>query len=104
MSLLSLTFHVTSAVSENWKKFIENELKLMIENLIDVEKYICSEVESEMINEGKNYNLLLTFEDSEKRTDFLDFEMKNITEHVENKFNQEVMVFVTFLNPIYSRL
>ena len=70
----------------------------MIENLMDVEKYILSEVESDMINEGKNTNLLLVFDNNEKRQDFIEIELQNITERIENEFGDEVMVFVTLLN------
>ena len=82
---------------------MNDELKLMVENLMDVEKYILSEVESEMINEGKNTNLLLVFDDEDKREDFIGIELKNITERIELKFGNEVMIFKTFLNPNSSR-
>ena len=75
----------------------------MIENLMDVEKYILSEVQSDMINEGKNTNLLLVFDNEEKRDDFIEIELKNITERIESKFGENVMVFTTFLNPKKSR-
>lgn len=71
----------------------------MIENLMDVENYILSDVESDMINEGKNTNLLLMFDNTEKRQEFIDIELKNITERIEDQFGDEVMVFVTLLNP-----
>ena len=83
---------------------METDLEAMIENLMDVEKYILSEVESDMISEGKNTNLLLIFEDAEKREDFIGIEFKNITERIEAKFGQEVMIFETFLNPKKNRL
>lgn len=104
MSVLSLTFHSTEKINESWENYIDSNLYPMIENLMDVEKYILSEVESEMINEGKNTNLLLVFDNSEKRQDFIEIEMKNIVERIEQHFGQEVMVFVTFLNPRRSKL
>lgn len=103
MSVLSLTFHSTENIKESWENYIESNLYPMIENLMDVEKYILSEVESEMINEGKNTNLLLVFDNTEKRQDFVEIEMRNIVERVEQHFGQEVMVFVTFLNPRRSK-
>ena len=103
MSVLSLTFHSTASATEEWENYMNDELKLMVENLMDVEKYILSEVESEMINEGKNTNLLLVFDDEEKREDFIGIELKNITERIEVKFGNEVMIFKTFLNPNSSR-
>ncbi len=99
MSVLSITFHTTENIGNEWENYLENELHQMIENLMDVEKYILSEVESEMINEGKNTNLLLIFDNDEKREDFTEIELKNITEIIEAKFGENVMIFKTFLNP-----
>ncbi|WP_284463447.1 DUF4286 family protein [Chryseobacterium sp.] len=104
MSLLSITFHCTKNNLEEWENYIDETLILMTENLMDVSKYILSEVHSDYIDEGKNYNLLLMFDNDELRNDFIESELKNIAEHVENKFGQEVMIFNTFLNPKKSRL
>ena len=103
MNVLSLTFHSTSNISSSWDQYTENNLFEMIENLMDVEKYILSEVESDMINEGKNTNLLLVFDNNEKRQDFIEIELQNITERIENEFGDEVMAFVTLLNPKKQR-
>ena len=99
MSVISLTFHSTSNISSSWDQYTENNLFEMIENLMDVENYILSDVESDMINEGKNTNLLLMFDNTEKRQEFIDIELKNITERIEDQFGDEVMVFATLLNP-----
>ena len=104
MSILSLTFHTPANLVASWDEYIETDLENMVENLMDVEKYILSEVESDMISEGKNTNLLLLFDDVEKRQDFLEIEFKNITERIKAKFGQEVMIFETFLNPRKDRL
>ena len=103
MSVLSLTFHSTESATEKWENYLREELHQMVENLMDVEKYILSEVESDMISEGKNTNLLLIFDDIEKRQEFIDIEFKNITERIEAKFGQEVMIFETFLNQKKNR-
>lgn len=103
VSILSITFHTPEDLITTWETFVENELKMMVENLYDVEKYILSEVESDMINEGKNTNLLLVFEQDEKRQDFKEIELKNITERIESQFGQDVMVFLTGLNEKSSR-
>ena len=103
MSFLSLTFHNTESINKEWENYLGNDLHQMIENLMDVEKYILSEVQSDMINEGKNTNLLLVFDNKEKRDDFIEIELKNITERIESKFGENVMVFTTFLNPKKSR-
>lgn len=103
MSILSLTFHTPENLVATWDQYMETDFEAMVENLMDVEKYIISEVQSEMINEGKNTNLLLVFDDAEKRQDFVEIEFKNITERIEAKFGQEVMVFETYLNPRKER-
>ena len=99
MSVLSLTFHSTESITDDWENYMENHLHQMVENLIDVEKYILSEVESEMVNEGKNTNLLLIFENDEKRQDFVEIEFINIADRIESKFGEHVLIFKTFLNP-----
>ncbi|QRA42882.1 DUF4286 family protein [Chryseobacterium cucumeris] len=104
MSVLSITFHCTKDNLEEWEDYIDETLVLMTENLMDVNKYILSEVHSDFIEEGKNYNLLLIFDNNELREDFIKSELLNISERIEKKFGQEVMVFNTFLNPKKSRL
>lgn len=103
MSILSLTFHTPADLVASWDEYLKTDLENMVENLMDVEKYILSEVESDMISEGKNTNLLLIFDDIEKRQEFIDIEFKNITERIEAKFGQEVMIFETFLNQKKNR-
>lgn len=104
MSILSITFHTTDKISENWENYIQNELHQMVENLMDVDKYVISQVQSDLVSEGQNTNVLLIFDNDEKREDFVEIELKNITERMEGKFGDEVMIFQTFLNPIKTRL
>jgi len=103
MSVLSITFHCTKNNIEEWENYVDDTLVLMTENLMDVEKYILSEVQSDYIEDGKNYNLLLIFDHEEKRTDFMESELENISEIIEKKFGQEIMIFSTFLNPKKTR-
>lgn len=103
MSVLSITFHCTKNNIGEWENYVDDTLVMMTENLMDVEKYILSEVHSEYIEDGKNYNLLLMFDHDEKRNEFIESEMKNISEIIEKKFGQEVMIFTTFLNPKKTR-
>ena len=56
-----------------------------------------------MISEGKNTNLLLIFQDEEKRQDFVEIELTNITERILKEFGENVMIFKTYLNPKKSR-
>ncbi|MCU7616693.1 DUF4286 family protein [Chryseobacterium sp. PBS4-4] len=99
MSVLSITFHCTKNHIGEWENYVDDTLVIMTENLMDVDKYILSEVHSDFIEDGKNYNLLLIFDDEEKRSEFMESELLNISERIENKFGQEVMIFTTFLNP-----
>lgn len=103
MSVLSITFHCTKNNLEEWENYIDNTLILMTENLMDVNQYILSEVHSDYIEDGKNYNLLLIFDTDDLREDFVKSELQNIAERVESKFGQEVMIFNTLLNPKKSR-
>lgn len=103
MSVLSITFHCPEHLLADWGNYVENTLSLMAENLMEVDKYILSEVYTEMISEGKNYNLLLVFDNDELREQFLENEMKNIEERIHNNFGDSVMIFQTFLNPIKNR-
>ncbi|WP_232520426.1 MULTISPECIES: DUF4286 family protein [Chryseobacterium] len=87
-----------------WEKYVDETLILMTENLMDVDQYILSEVNSDYIEEGKNYNLLLIFSDDEKREEFTKSELLNITERIEIKFGDQIMIFNTSLNPIKKRI
>ena len=104
MSILSITFHTTENQITEWDLYLDNELHQMVENLIDVDQYILSEVESDMLNEGKNTNLLLIFADDTLRNDFMESEMLNIEERISKKFGPEVVIFPTFLNPKKKQL
>lgn len=99
MSVLSITFHCINNSIDEWENYVDETLVLMAENLLDVDKYILSEVHSDFIDEGKNYNLLLIFDNEEKRTEFMESELINISERIETKFGQDVMIFNTSLNP-----
>ena len=104
MSILSVTFHTVESQLENWNNFIQRDLVQMIDNLYDVEKYILSEVETEMLTEGKNTNLLLVFENQQKREEFVTTELLNISERIAQNFGENVMIFVTKLNPFQQKI
>lgn len=104
MSVLSVTFHTIESELQNWSNFVKTDLKKIIENLYDAEKYILSEVETEMLTEGKNTNLLIVFENQQKREEFLSTELVNISERIAQKFGENVMIFVTKLNPFQQKI
>ena len=56
-----------------------------------------------MLNEGKNTNLFLWFDNDELRSQFMESELVNLEERIAKKFGNEVMVFPTFLNPKQKR-
>ena len=103
MSVLSVTFHTIESELQNWSNFVKTDLIKIIENLYDAEKYILSEVETEMLTEGKNTNLLLIFESDEKRQEFTETELYNLSEIIARKFGESVMIFKTELNEKKSR-
>ena len=103
MSVLSITFHTVESELSNWEQYVDTELIMLVENLYDVEKYILSEVETEMLTEGKNTNLLLVFENDAKRQEFTETELLNISEKIGNQFGETVMIFITQLNTKKSR-
>ena len=103
MSILSITFHTVENRIPEWDNYAENELHQLAENLMDVDRYILSEVESDMLSEGKNTNLFLVFATADLRNQFMESEMLNIEERITAKFGQDVMIFPTFLNPKKQR-
>ncbi len=104
MSVLSITFHTVESELSNWEQYVDTELIELVENLYDVEKYILSQVETEMLTEGKNTNLLLIFDNDQKRKEFTETELLNISERIAARFGETVMVFITELNTKKSRL
>ena len=103
MSVLSITFHTVESELSNWEQYVDTELIELVENLYDVEKYILSQVETEMLTEGKNTNLFLVFENDVKRQEFTETELLNISERIGNRFGETVMIFITQLNTKKSR-
>ena len=103
MSILSITFHTAESQLQTWEQYLENELMTLVENFIYVEKYILSEVNTEMLTEGKNTNLILIFESDEKRQEFTETELYNLSEIIARKFGENVTIFKTELNVKKSR-
>lgn len=104
MSILSITFHTPQNLLNEWEQFQTNSLEKMVENFIQVEKYILSDVQSDMITEGKNTNLLLIFEDENFRNEFVESELENIKHHIKNQFGEDVMIFQTYLDQRKTRM
>ena len=103
MSLLSITFHTIEQQFSAWEDYTEEHLYPIIETFKGVQKYILSDVVTEMLTEGKNTNLLLEFKDENQRMRFLESELPYLHEHITGKFGDTVMIFITQLNIKKSR-
>lgn len=98
MAILSITFHTTENKIDEWNDFIKNELIPNIKSLD--RKYILTEVETEMLSEGKNTNLLLFFENQKDRLLFMEQTFPLISQKILLHFQENVLIFNTFLNTI----
>ena len=99
MSLLSITFHCPEPLLGQWEKYLSEQLVSHIENY-DLDKYILSEVYTEMITEGKNYNLLIFFKNKSDRNTFINQKFRLLQDTIESVFGEDIMIFETHLNRI----
>ncbi|MBT0572193.1 DUF4286 family protein [Riemerella anatipestifer] len=104
MSILSLTFHCEQGSISEWKTYFNESIINHYREKQNLKHYIASEVETERLQEGTNFNLLLIFETVEDRTNFITNELPNITMEVEKIFGDRVLVFATLLNPTTSNI
>lgn len=98
MAILSITFHTVENTIKEWDNFVKNELIPNIQSFD--KKYILTEVETEMLSEGKNTNLLLFFENQRDRILFLEQTFPLIFHKILSHFQENVLIFKTFLNTI----
>ena len=70
MAILSITFHIEETELLKWNKYLKSVLIYDLKNIN--KKYLLTEVESEMLSEGKNTNLLIFFSNQEDRFLFLE--------------------------------
>lgn len=104
MSLLSITFHCEFDALNDWEQYKNQSLKKVASKIPQVKHYILSDVETAMLQEGKNTNLLLIFSDDHQRQLFLENELAYIQQDIESEFQTKVLVFVTLLNPFETTL
>ncbi|AZZ59640.1 DUF4286 domain-containing protein [Riemerella anatipestifer] len=104
MSILSLTFHCEQGSISEWKTYFNESIISHYRETPNLKHYIASEVETERLQEGTNFNLLLIFGTTEDRTNFITNELPNITMEVEKIFGDRVLVFATLLNPTTSNI
>lgn len=98
MAILSITFHTDETKIEQWNGYVQNELIPQIKKI--KKEYILSEVQTEMISEGKNTNLLIFCKDNEDRILFLEQHFPLISKNILHKFQENILIFKTFLNTI----
>ena len=89
--------HIIREITSDPLKLFENEL---------VKQYVhdttaLPEPSYRIVGGG---NATFIFDDEEKRSDFIDSELLNISERIEKQFGQNVMIFNTFLNPKKTRM
>lgn len=99
-NILSVTFHAENSVILDWEKYMNQILVPYTKKY--AQKYIFSHVKTEMLSEGKNYNLLLWFSENEEKNSFMETHLQKMSEEISHRFLGKVMVFVTELNPFDS--
>lgn len=105
MNLLSVAFHIEAKALPKWQRFISENWPDLITKLAYFDRYIFSEVESPLIEEGSNYNLLIVFDHQAHKTLFLQQEMAKVVSEIQQHFNgDEVVIFHTSLHPIAHQL
>ena len=102
MAILSITFHIEETELLKWNKYLKSVLIYDLKNIN--KKYLLTEVESEMLSEGKNTNVLLFFDNQSDRIYFLENELPHISNKIFDKFSESVLIFNTFLNKIESNI
>jgi hypothetical protein len=102
MSALSITFHFTEAKIHEWNNNLLHSLESLIKDSLHIKNFIISEVHTEYLNEGKNYNVLLFFDDLSERENFMGGQLASLDQEIEQQFGNEIMLFVTPLNKISS--
>lgn len=100
MQLLSLTFHAEENVAQEFKIYLKNTFLSQLKINRNQDDFILSEVGSMMISEGKNYNLLLIFDDEKNRAGYLEQHLAQIADEILQNFGSQVMIFETQLNPL----
>lgn len=102
MSALSITFHFNENRLQEWNNNLLISLQSLINDTPQVKDFIISEVHTEYIEEGKNYNILLFFSDENARESFLSQQLAMLDQSITQQFGNNIMLFATPLNIIVS--
>lgn len=100
MSILSITFHAVTERITDWEQYLQHHLPIWLPKTPSLQQWYLSEIESEMIQEGKNYNLLLFFHNETERASYISNELPLLGVDIQKTFGTDVMVFESKLNPI----
>lgn len=98
MAILSITFHIEETELLKWNEYLKSVLIYDLKNIN--KKYLLTEVESEMLSEGKNTNLLIFFSNQEDRILFLEQIFPHFSKKIITNFGDKILIFKTFLNSI----
>lgn len=104
MKLLSLTFHAEESVVAEMKNYLNASLVPHLERGAEPQEFILSEVAHAMVEEGKNFSLILFFEEEARRSRFLQEQLPALADDLLKIFGHQVMIFDTELNPLQWNL
>lgn len=100
MAILSVSFHATPEKIEDWKVYLQGSVMPWAKNFCGEKRVLLSEIETEVVAEGKNYNLLLFFDNATLRNHFFDEKIALLIKDITATFGNEVVVFPSKLNQI----
>lgn len=98
----SLTLHYTPEISEKWKEFRGAAFRKHIESLTGCTEYFCSEIITDMAQDGGSDSLLLGFDSAEALSDFKETELYLLEEKLQHLFGTNLLLFKTHLNLHFS--
>lgn len=102
MAILSITFHIEENRIIEWNKYLEDNLIPHIQSL--GLPFLLSNVDTEMLSEGQNNNLLLFFNNREEREIFIQKDFPKLCEPAMQEFQKDIIIFKTLLNSLAKRL
>lgn len=102
MAILSITFHIEEKHITEWNIYINENLVPHIQSL--GLSFILSNVDTEMLSEGQNSNLLLFFNNSNERENFIQNDFQKLCEPAKQEFQKDIIIFKTLLNSLAKSL
>lgn len=102
MAILSITFHIEENHINDWRNYLIEDFIPHIHTL--GQQFLLSDVDTEMLSEGKNTNLLLFFGNEEERETFINQSLPKTSQILMEKFGQNILIFKTLLNSLAKKL